>query len=112
MRSLQAGDDANAIAGYQALLKLDPSDVQSWTNLGVLFGKNKDLKSSLKCLQEAVQRDPNFAMAHANLGTTLRNLGQYDLAIEHLETALELEPSNDVTRRTLKQTRTMRASQR
>jgi tetratricopeptide (TPR) repeat protein len=40
--------------------------------------------------QRAIELDPNFAMAHAQLGTSYGNLGQSELSIEHTEKAFEL----------------------
>ena len=42
-------------------------------------------------LQDAISRDPNFALAHARLGTIYANMGERDLAREHLGRADELK---------------------
>ena len=41
-------------------------------------------------LQHAIQLDPNFAMAHAMLGTTYHNLGEKNLAADSTRKAYEL----------------------
>jgi tetratricopeptide (TPR) repeat protein len=46
--------------------------------------------ASLPLLQQAVARDPNFALAHARLSAVLRNLGELDLARHHARRAYEL----------------------
>ncbi len=41
--------------------------------------------------KRAVELDPNFAMAHARLGTIYGNLGQEDLAMQHRQKAYDLK---------------------
>lgn len=45
---------------------------------------------ALPLLKRAVTEDPNFAMAHAVLGTVYSNLGDADLAAEHTRIAYQL----------------------
>ncbi|MEI8259797.1 MAG: tetratricopeptide repeat protein, partial [Deltaproteobacteria bacterium] len=42
--------------------------------------------------EEAIHREPKFAMAHNNLANTLAEVGRLPEAITHYETALRLEP--------------------
>jgi eukaryotic-like serine/threonine-protein kinase len=49
-----------------------------------------DYTAAAPLLQHAIQLDPNFAMAHAMLGTTYHNLGEKILAAESTRKAYEL----------------------
>jgi len=49
-----------------------------------------DYPAAVPLLQHAIQLDPNFAMAHAMLGTTYHNLGEKTLAAESTRKAYEL----------------------
>jgi eukaryotic-like serine/threonine-protein kinase len=49
-----------------------------------------DYPAAVPLLQHAIQLDPNFAMAHAMLGTTYHNLGEKALAAESTRKAYEL----------------------
>jgi tetratricopeptide (TPR) repeat protein/predicted Ser/Thr protein kinase len=45
---------------------------------------------AIPLFQRAIELDPNFAMAHARLGTIYSNVGQTELSIEHTKKAFEL----------------------
>ncbi|MCP4890089.1 tetratricopeptide repeat protein [Rubripirellula sp.] len=45
-------------------------------------------------LNEIVQVDPGFVLAHLALARVYTKTGQHDLAIQHAEKACELEPSD------------------
>lgn len=54
---------------------------------------NKDrYNEAIKCFNEALKEDPDFAFAWDNLGVTYRKLENYDKAIECYEKSLELDP--------------------
>jgi len=46
--------------------------------------------SAIPLLKRAVEIDPNFALAHARLGTVYNNLGERELSVEHTKRAFEL----------------------
>jgi hypothetical protein len=48
----------------------------------------------LKFFQRAVEIDPGFANAHSNLGSVLKDMGQFDAAAASYRKALELKPDN------------------
>ena len=43
-------------------------------------------------LHKAIELDPKYAAAHANLGVVLNGLGRHDEAIAELHKAIELDP--------------------
>ncbi|MEH2083206.1 MAG: tetratricopeptide repeat protein [Nostoc sp.] len=51
--------------------------------------------------QEALQIDPNDAIAHNYLGSALSDQGKLEEAIAELEIAIHLDPSNTVIRNNL-----------
>jgi serine/threonine protein kinase/tetratricopeptide (TPR) repeat protein len=52
--------------------------------------KKGDNTSAITLFERAVALDPNFAMAHASLGTTYNNAGKSDLARESMKKAFDL----------------------
>jgi tetratricopeptide (TPR) repeat protein len=44
--------------------------------------------------QEALQIDPNFALAHSALAVVLQRAGKHDEALQHANKVCELEPSD------------------
>jgi Flp pilus assembly protein TadD len=49
-----------------------------------------DFLAAVPLFQRAIEVDPNFAMAHASLGTTYHNLGEKNLAAENAKKSFDL----------------------
>lgn len=60
-------------------------------------------EESMAQYRAVIARDPKNAAAHAYLAETLAEIGQYDAAIEELETAITLEPSRQREHHKLRQ---------
>ncbi|MCX5859400.1 MAG: tetratricopeptide repeat protein [Proteobacteria bacterium] len=56
--------------------------------------RNQDWKDAVTMWKKTLERFPNNAMAHLNLGATYNMRGKYDLAIEELNRAYRITPSN------------------
>ena len=54
----------------------------------------EDNQRAIELLNEAIQLDPDNALAYFNRGNIYANLGQYQRAIEDLDRAIQLEPDN------------------
>ena len=52
------------------------------------------LDEAVTKLQEAVEVDPNYALAHSALAVTLQRLGKHDEAIVHGQKVCELAPDD------------------
>jgi tetratricopeptide (TPR) repeat protein len=90
------GDADGAVKHYRAAIKVaEDGDAfrefaEAHNNLGRVFWKYKrDLTLAEKHCRKAVELKPDYAEAHNNLAVVLIQLGQYDEAVEHLNTALE-----------------------
>jgi tetratricopeptide (TPR) repeat protein len=60
--------------------------------LGLIHLDRGELPQSRDQFKKAVECDPNEAQSYFNLGEVLRKLGETDLALEQLRTALKLKP--------------------
>jgi len=85
------GNDANARAGYERAIKLDPSNAVAYLNYGVLLPPAQALAQNLK----AVQLDPQQAVAQNNLSSTYLDLGDYRKALPVSEALARMSPSPD-----------------
>jgi serine/threonine protein kinase/Flp pilus assembly protein TadD len=56
---------------------------------------NGKYQESIPLFQRAIEIDPNFAVAYADLGTTYSNLGENDLAAANFRKAYELREMSD-----------------
>ena len=59
-------------------------------NLGIDHLQNNELEHAVVAFTEAIELDPEFGLAHYNLGTFLYGQHEYARAIEHLNRATEL----------------------
>ena len=58
-----------------------------------MYEKEKDISNSLHHFLIAVQLNPDYVVAHTNLGGLLADMGDYVTAREHLKKALILDPN-------------------
>lgn len=85
---------AEAIASYQAFIKLNPKHALALNNLGVALCQLGRFAEAEPHFREAAAVKPKFADAHANLGALLRQRGQLLAAENSLRRALKLSPSH------------------
>ncbi|GAB6106211.1 tetratricopeptide repeat protein [Fusibacter bizertensis] len=88
---------ANAILYFNAVLKLDPNNVDAYYNMGRSFEdlSNEDERSELKklakyCFEKCLAIEPNFSYAHFNLGFLYYNEENYQLAEMHWLNSLKI----------------------
>ncbi|WP_425400945.1 tetratricopeptide repeat protein [Aeoliella sp.] len=58
-----------------------------------LKAENK-LEEVVAKLEEALQIDPSYSLAHSSLAVTLQKMGKHEEAIAHAEKTCELEPDD------------------
>lgn len=71
------------------------------SNYGVQAMIRSDYRTAEKFLVDAVEDLPNSAVVHNNLGVLYRETGRIQLARDHFELALQLEPADERVRRNL-----------
>ena len=85
-------DDAAAI--YQQLLTDNPNHADAAHLLGLVRFRNNDFDSAIRLIQDAVERDPDNPIYHANLGNVFKDAGRSSDAIAAYRRALELNPGD------------------
>src|SRR5208283_1829162 len=98
----RAGHTPEAIAQYEAALRLKPDYAEPHENLAIYAEAHNNLGSALARLghtpeaiphfEEALRLTPDFPEAHYNLGNALANTGRTSEAIAQYEAALRLKP--------------------
>jgi tetratricopeptide (TPR) repeat protein len=83
-----------AIAHFEAALRINSRDVNAHNNLGHAFAETPGrLPAAIAEYEAALRIDPRFAPAHNNLGIVLEKIpGRLPEAIGHLEAAVRLAP--------------------
>jgi aspartate beta-hydroxylase len=92
---------ADAEAGYEAALALDPAHAGALTQLGLLRLQQNRPQDGAALLTQALERDPDSADTHNYLGRALQGMGRlidaraaYDNAISRYEAKIALAPAN------------------
>ena len=78
----------SAIVAYRAALSLDPEDVWSMNNLGLVLIRAERYEEALPPLARAVELRPTAPVFRNNLGMALEHVGQYAAAREAYRGAL------------------------
>jgi Flp pilus assembly protein TadD len=105
MLESERGQKAEAYATFQQLTQDYPELPEPYNNLAVLEAANSRLPEALALLETAVRLDPDYAIAHQNLGDV-----QARLAARSYARALELDPANPALRPRLNVLQTLLAS--
>ena len=61
---------------------------------GEIFLKKGDVQGALRCFSKAIERNPNFAKAHTNVGILYWGIKDVKRALQHFKIAQKLDPSH------------------
>jgi len=88
----KGGRQDAAIQKYQAIIKLDPRNPASYSNLGRLYYEQGQIEEAIPPLKHAIELDPKLEPPHALLGFSYYQMGDFEHARREFETALQLNP--------------------
>jgi tetratricopeptide (TPR) repeat protein len=89
------GDQAGAIAKYEAILQLAPRLGAAYNNLGLIYFQQQDYRHAVAILVKGLKVDPKMPSASALLGLSLYELKDYSQARPRLEAALRANPKDN-----------------
>ena len=84
------GHYRDAESCYLQALVIDPSNADLQTSIGVLYLYTEREESALSHLRRAIELDPRYPTAHANLAIALAQVGEYEESEQEFETAISL----------------------
>ena len=82
---LRTGQPDLAVREYNAILKLDPNNLDAQGNLGVTLFFQGDYAKAAPHLRAVVKQRPNLSKIQALLGMSEKRIGQTDAALADLE---------------------------
>ena len=91
------GHVEEAIAGYRAVLEIDPEFAPSHAALGIALYQSQRYHAGLESMQRALELDPALPVAaslHLFMDRAAAELGDAAAAAEQYERALRIEPRN------------------
>ena len=81
-----------AIAQFEAALRLKPDNATAHTTLGIALASVGRVPEAIAQFEAALRLKPDYAEAHNNLGFALASVGRVPEAITQYEEALRLKP--------------------
>jgi len=90
----EQGQFDQAKAKVQEELQRQPSSVEAWNLLGIIYIDQKDSTNAVDAFQHALKLDPRSAKTHNNLGNTYLSEQMPDLAEREFRSVLHLDPAN------------------
>src|SRR6267154_1638885 len=91
---LSQGLIEQAKAKIQDVLERDPSSVEGYNLLGIIYTDQKDFTNSLEAFQHALKLDPSSTRTRNNLGNVYIAQGKPDLAEKEFRTVVRVDPAN------------------
>jgi tetratricopeptide (TPR) repeat protein len=84
----------DAIRMYKVAIAIDSSNPVTWNNLGWMFIKSKRYQEAINPCLTAIKQRADYAEAWDSLGHAYRGLGQYQMALDAHEKAVQLSQDN------------------
>ncbi len=78
-----------AVSSFRKAVSIDSLDVNSYTNLGVVYYRLNQFKQSVLYSQKAISINPNDTLPYGNLGDAHFALKEYDKAGKALKTTIQ-----------------------
>lgn len=98
---LQAGELVKAVPYLEALIAVEPNNVDALYNLGMAFSDLGRLDDAERHLLKTIHLDPEHANALTALGVAYQRSGDSEAAVRPLEQAVTIEPANGYAQRNL-----------
>ncbi|HYW22095.1 MAG TPA: tetratricopeptide repeat protein [Nodularia sp. (in: cyanobacteria)] len=84
----QSGEMPKALGDYNTALQLNPNLASAYNNRANYHAACEELTAALADYDQAIDLNPSYVRARINRGITLRDLAQYEEAIENFEVAM------------------------
>ncbi len=86
-----------AVRQFELELRGDPTNANAAYELGEIHRKGGEMERARRLFEQAVESYPAFEQAQIALGGVLTSLGQPELALAHLRTAIAINGRNHVS---------------
>jgi superkiller protein 3 len=90
--AMRAGNKQKAAALYREAIAVLPDNAGLLYRLAAVLDDLKDMKAERTALEQAINVDPNFALAHYQLAYLDSQEGRFESAEQHLRRAIQTSP--------------------
>ncbi len=87
-----------ALADFKQAHALDPEQLENWIGLGMSLAMNNDIYGAIGTLETLLEKSPNYARGHIQLGLLYYKMCMTAKGREHMEKALASRPVLDERR--------------
>ena len=91
----------SAAAALEQLAREYPGSAPIQHNVGLLFETRDQLGEAIRRYRRAVELEPDAALFHFSLGEALQSIGNFNRALEELNTVVKLAPGVPIFTRCL-----------
>lgn len=88
----EKGNLDQAIADFDAAIKINAGKHYPYNNRGLVWQKKKDFDKAIADFNEAIRLDEKNLLAHSNRGQAWRKKKEYDKALADFNEAIRLDP--------------------
>jgi len=85
---------SKAIQAYQKVIELDPTYVEAYNNLGIIYQMIGDVERAFESYQKSTKINPRYEKGYNNLGILLLLKGRNEEALEAFQKALAVNSNN------------------
>jgi tetratricopeptide (TPR) repeat protein len=85
---------SKAIQAYQRVIELDPTYVEAYNNLGIIYQMVGDMDRAFGAYQKSTEINPRYEKGYNNLGILLFLKGRYEEAVEAFQKTLAINSNN------------------
>lgn len=82
VKTFQETNEETAIKEFEEILKIDPSNEDSFEAIGVIFGRMEKFKEGIEFMDKVLEANPDSVMAHTNKSLFYMRLGEIEKAEE------------------------------
>jgi YVTN family beta-propeller protein len=83
-----------SIIYYDASIKLEPNNIESWYNKGLALSNLGQYESAIRCYDKVIEIDPDYVPVWNIKGNALKHLGKFHESIKAYNQILEEDPQN------------------
>ncbi|MGO1243539.1 MAG: tetratricopeptide repeat protein [Sphingobacterium sp.] len=88
----ELGQFKKAEGAFRKTVELDPEDYEAWLDFSVIYIEKSDIKSAIEIMTEAILINDDIPELYYRMAAYRFVDARFDLAMEHLESALGLYP--------------------
>ncbi len=93
--------NAEAIEIFSSILKNDKRHLGSLIQMGLFYHKKNEISKALEYEENVIKYHPEYDNGYNSISDSYRKIGKYEIALDHIYKALEINPQSPYANTTL-----------